>query len=178
MKAYPFITAIIIFSLSGGCQKSASKSVKTEIYFFDLKTFFNTEASRLMLANKPIYKTVYVKNVPEKKLIKITNWASELSLFSQSDINKTAFKNSYRIKSTANKIVYTAKVSDVKTRSILIYLEQKKPVSITIINHQKNYIFETWETLYYATNTKYSIKKKQKLLFWDTDEYKIFGNFN
>lgn len=177
MKIYRFFVLIIIIPLCGGCLKSATKNTKPEIYYFDLKTFFNNEAHRLTKANKTINKTVWLNNTPEKKQIKITKWASELSFFSNSDINKTAWQNSYRKDSTATKITYTAKFSDLKTRSITIYIANKKPIRIKIINHQKNYIFENWENLLYLPDAFYRIEKKQKLLFWDADVYKVEGFF-
>ncbi len=177
MNFYRFFVIIIIIPLCGGCLKSTTKNTKPEIYYFDIKTFFNNESYRLTKANKAIKKTVWLNNKPEKRNIKITNWATEFSLFTKSDINKTAWQNSYRKDSTANKVTYTAKFSDLKTRSITIYTTNKKTVRIKIINHQKYYLFENWETLLYCPNSFYKIEKKQKLLFWDADVYKVVGYF-
>jgi len=177
MKIYFYFIAFILFSLNGGCIKSASKSANSDMYYFDIKTFFEGETIKLNTKNPTINKTVWINNKAEKKQIKINNWETEFSLFTNSDINKSAWKNSYSIDSTALNITYTAKVADLKTRSIIINMVNKKPVSVTIINHQKNYIFESWENLFYRTNVGYKIKKKQKLLFWDAVVFKVETRF-
>lgn len=177
MKLCINFIALILVALNGGCLKSDTKAVNTEINYFDIKTFFEGEVDKLNTKNPTINKIVWINNITEKKQIKINNWETELSLFTNSDINKSAWKNSYNIDSTASKITYTAKVADLKTRSIIINTVNKKPVSITIINHQKNYIFESWENLFYRTNVGYKIEKKQQLLFWDAEVFKVEARF-
>lgn len=168
---------MVLVSLCGGCFNSATKKQKREIYYFDLQTFFEDEIVRLNKANVKVIKTVWHNNQSENKQLKINNWASELSLFTESDINKTAFEYSYHKDSTATKIGYTAKNKNLKTQRITIYLQNQKPTFINIINQQSNYLFKSWENLKYYPQKAYEIEKKQKLLFWDAEVYKVKGEF-
>lgn len=166
-----------MFSLCGGCLTGVPKKQKREIYYFDLQNYFKSEISRLKTKSLTLTKTVYINQPPEKKQIKINNWATELELFTESDINKPAFKNSYSKDSSATKIVYTAKNEDLKTQRITIYVQNQKPTFINIINQQNNYLFKSLENLKYYPQKAYIINKKQKLLFWDAEVYEVKGLF-
>ncbi|TAH03604.1 MAG: hypothetical protein EAZ15_02670 [Sphingobacteriales bacterium] len=166
-----------MFSLCGGCISGESKTQNQKIYYFNLKNFFEAEVLRLNIENPAVYKSVYHNKQSQKKKVEINDWATELSLFTESDINKTAFKNSYHTDSAATKIVYTAKNKDLKTQRITIYLQNYKPVYVHIINYQKNYLFKSLENLIYYTKKAYVIKKKQKPLFGDTETYNVKGIF-
>lgn len=164
-----------MFSLSGGCTSDIKKTDNRPNYYFDLKGYFDGEAIRLDSSNLLVEKSVSKNNDVERKKIRIKNWAIELDLFISSDINKTAWKNSYTKDSSATKIGYKAKSIGLKTRSIVIYLKNQKPNFIRIINHQKNYLFENTEILKYYQDSVYQITKKQKLLFRNWDVYFIEG---
>ena len=164
-----------MFSLCGGCLTGVPKKQKREIYYFDLKSFFEDEILRLTKENTVINKVVRHNKQSEQKRIKINNWATELSVFVSSDINKAAFEKSYTKDSSATKIVYAAKNEDLETQRITIYLQNQKPIFINIINQQNNYLFKSWENLKYYPKKAYAIEKKQKLLFWETEVYEVKG---
>lgn len=177
MKLGHYFIAFFITSLCGGCLTSESKKLERKIYYFDLKTFFEGEIIRLNGKKTAINKTVLYNKQSEKKQIIINNWATELALFTESDINKTAFKNSYSKDSTATKIIYIAKNQNLKTQSITIYLQNHQPILINIVNQQKNYLFNSSESLRYYPTKAYVIEKKQKLVFGNADFYKVKGVF-
>ena len=175
MKISHYLIGLFILALCGGCFTGATKKQKREIYYFDLQTFFKDEIVRLNKANPEVIKTVWHNNQSENKQVKISDWSTELSLFTESDINKTAFENSYHKDSTATKIIYNAKNKDLKTQRITIYLQNQKPIFINIINQQNNYLFKSWENLKYYPQKAYIINKKQKLLFWEIEVYEVKG---
>ena len=100
-----------------------------------------------------------------------------MALFINSDINKTAWKESYVKDSTVNKISYFAKHPDLKTRSIVLNIKDHKPSCIKIINHQKNYLIENIESLIYYPDSVYKIQKTQRFIFLDKQVYYIVGKF-
>lgn len=177
MKLGSYFILLFICFLCGGCIKSEGKIQNQKIYYFNLKRFFESEIIRLNKQNPFIIKEVGRNKQLQKKIVKINNWATELSLFISSDINKAAFKESYNKDSTATKIIYSAKNMDLKTRKITIYLQNHKPVYVHIINYQKNYLFQSSENLIFYTNKSYLIKKKQKLLFSEFQVYEVKGKF-
>ena len=165
-------------SLWGGCKSEAKKTYSLPLYYFDLKSYFEGEANRLSSSNIMVDKSVSKNNDVEKKEIIIKDWTNELSSFINSDINKTAWKESYVKDSTVNKISYFAKYPDLKTRSIVLNIKDHKPSCIKIINHQKNYLIENIESLIYYPDSVYKIKKTQRFIFLDNQVYYIVGKFN
>src|SRR5687768_7668639 len=94
-----FAAGIALTLLLPAC-KPAIKEDAAAAKYFDLKAYFKADSGRLSKLNKPILKTVTHNGVTERKEVKIDDWARELSLFSQSDINKPAWRDSYTIKTT------------------------------------------------------------------------------
>jgi hypothetical protein len=177
MKPYHFFTALILFSLLGGCASNSKKIDSRPSYYFDLKSYFDGEAKRLNTTNLYIEKSVSKNKEKESKRVRIKDWATEFALFSNSDINKTAWKDSYRKDSTDSQISYIAKYPNLKTQSIEIDFTNHKLHAIKIVNHQKNYLYESKETLVYFPDSLYTINKEQKLFLKDDDIYTIEGNF-
>src|SRR5215469_10670175 len=94
---------VIIIALSVLCFascKSDSGAAKDTTKFFDLKGYFASEAARLNKLNPNVDKTAIYNHQTEEQKTHINNWASELSMFSGSDINKPAWRLSYDVQST------------------------------------------------------------------------------
>jgi len=146
--------------------------------YFDIKGYFHTDSARLTKLNKPVFKTVYHNGVTEKKRVHIDNWGTELSLFSESDINRPAWKDSYNILQEGNILIYQAKDPELKTREILIKRVDGKLVYILIANYTKNALYQTKEVLSYFPDSLYQINKIQTVRLLGTNRYQIKGFFN
>lgn len=179
-KSKLFVIATCGLSLISGLQscKPDIKESNANMKYFDIKGFFRSDSARLTKLNKPIFKSVKHNGVVESKKVTIKNWGTELSLFSESDINKPAWRNSYRITTDSNIIIYQALVPGLKTREILIKKTGGKVKYIMIINSTKNILYSTLEKLSYFPDSLYLIQKSQTVRVLGKNNYDIAGYFN
>uniref|UniRef100_UPI0035BBD88E hypothetical protein n=1 Tax=Mucilaginibacter sp. TaxID=1882438 RepID=UPI0035BBD88E len=141
------------------------------------KEYFKQEASRLTKLNHDVKKSVQHNGSTESKQVHIPNWARELNLFTESDINKPAWSRSYTVDSTATNITYKAKFPELKTRYITVCKVNGKVSAIEIENDTHNILYSTTEKLTYLPDTFYQIEKTQKVKVMDGNSYKIKGEF-
>lgn len=161
-----------IFLASCGSDKHERSTNKYE----DIKGLFASEAIRLNKLNPKIDKTVARNNAVESKKGITIDWKNELNLFSESDINKPAWKNSYKISGNANDISYTALDSNLRTR--LIHLKKDSSgrlMHVFIVNKTHNYLYQSSEELSYIPDSIYKIVKKQNVILMGTNQYEITG---
>lgn len=171
-KAIIFCLTISVIS----CQQA--KKDATSNRFFSLKDFFVQEEVRLSkkLKNRPIDKSVNHNGIFQQKQITIEDWAAELSPFIQSDINKVAWKNLYRMQVSPQFIRYEAIDNKLRTRSILIKKNTKGQVErISIHNGTKNFFYQSEEQLNYIPDSIYSIHQKQHVIVIGQNKYLIIG---
>ncbi|HEY0895274.1 MAG TPA: hypothetical protein VGE15_01855, partial [Sphingobacteriaceae bacterium] len=109
----------VLFLLSGCTGPDVNPKENQHNYFFDLKGYFTREAARLSAAQKPAMKEVIRNRSVERRNMMI-DWETELALFRESDINKAAWKDSYRTSKSGNTTTYTATDEDLRTRKITL----------------------------------------------------------
>jgi hypothetical protein len=171
LKAFPIIL------LLSGCFSAEKEKASTQIYYFDLKTYFTKTATKLNTIKPFVEKTVSKNQLSENKKLKISNWITELALFIDADINKPAWKDSYAKDSSATKIIYTAKEADLKTQKIEIDLKNGLPVKFKINSKMDNLLFHTTEELEFYPDSVYIINKHQKVMLLGENNYLIKGIF-
>lgn len=164
------IFLVFLFLLS--CKPAAEKTFDPP--YEDIKGFFEAEVTRLTISRSIVDKTITQNETSEtKKRIQI-DWKNELNLFSGSDINKAAWKDSYKIIKDSSSIVYIAIDTNLRTREIRIKKDSSgKPRNILIRNCSKNYLYESTETLIYIPDSAYSIEKYQKVILLGKNNYLI-----
>ena len=163
--------AILLLS----CAKN-SGNVKADRTYFDLDSFFLKEASRLQILNPGVNKTVSRNSEEQTKKISGINWENELSLFAESDINKSAWKDSYKVIHNKGELIYRSLDSNLRTREIRIVKDQKGTVQKIIIENQtNNRLFQSFEKLVYMPDSLYQIDKKQHILLIGDNHYLIRG---
>ena len=171
MKYALFIT-LIISSCAG-----SSTSIKQNSYL-DLTKFFSSEITKLEKLEPYVRKTVSRNGLRETKSLNNINWKSELSLFIESDINKSAWKNSYKITNSKNEVIYTALDSSLRTKRIFITRSPEGIVKkVLIVNKISNMLYESSEELLYITDSIYTINKQQHVVLVGDNDYKITGVF-
>ena len=158
------------------CKRDSNAAADTG-KFFDIKGYFEADSVRLTIENPLVTKTVTHNKVPETQKVHIANWGTELSLFTQSDINKPAWRNSYDVSTTGDISIYRAKYPSLKTQEVVVKKENDKLKWIMIINHTKNILYENTEKLSYFPDSLYLIQKKQSVRVLGTDTYRISGLF-
>jgi len=176
------VSALMILTGIQSCRSDSHAGTDTK-QFFDLKKYFAAESARLTKINPLINKTAVHNSVTETKKVNVTNWSNELSLFSESDINKPAWKASYSTSTSEGITTYTAIDPDLKTRSIIIEKRQDKVKLILIYNYTKTTLFGkalywTTEELSYVPDSMYRIQKRQFVRTLGEKKYFIKGLFN
>lgn len=170
---YSFIFAFLILSACSG--QKEENGIKT---YMDVKGFFDAEASRLSSANPEISKTVARNDASETRNMKNINWKTELSLFAESDINKPAWKDSYKVINRAGKTIYVASDSSLRTREINITKDPRGRIrKITILNQVDNMLYSSTEQLLYIPDSVYQISKQQHVAIIGDNRYFINGVF-
>ncbi|MFB9845224.1 hypothetical protein [Mucilaginibacter ginsenosidivorans] len=179
-----FIIACALFALLlvQSCKSDARAGNDTE-KFFDLKKYFANESLRLAKSDPLITKTAIHNKNRETKKLRIADWATELSLFSESDINKPAWKASYKVINADGILSFTAKDPGLKTQDIVIKRQGDKIKWILIVNHTKSTVlgkvlYETTEKLSYIPDSIYQIQKRQFVRTLGFNFYSIKGSFN
>lgn len=152
----------------------------TKPKYFDIAGYFKAQIAKQRKLNHTTLKSVTHNGNTETKKVHIDDWALELALFVQSDINKPAWRDSYSVQSGIDgSIVYTAKEPELRTREIVITRNKDNSIKwIMIFNDSKNRLYQTDETLTYRPDSLYTIKKKQHVSFLGTNNYFIKGSLN
>ncbi len=172
IKLFKLIVVLFLFS---SCSSSPVEQTQKQMYFFDIAGYFEQQAS--LLNTKTVVKTVSKNKNAETKTLVINNWEQELQLFTECDINKPAWKNSYKRDSTSNVLSYTATDLDLKVRSIKINFEGETPTKVEIHTQSKNLLYHTTEDLLFIPDSIYQITKHQKVILLGLNDYEISGRF-
>ena len=169
-------TVVLAFLILSACsQPKEEKALKT---FADLKGFFEAEARRLAKSDPEVKKTVARNDSSETREVKNINWKTELSLFAESDINKPAWKDSYKVISLPGQTTYQAIDSSLRTREISISKDPEGKIKkITILNHVENMLYSSSEQLTYIPDSLYQISKRQHVAVMGDNRYYISGKF-
>jgi hypothetical protein len=169
---------VVLFTSLFPCCKPDNIQTGADVKYFDIKGFFTADTARLRKLNHITHKMVYHNGNSETRDVHINNWGMELSLFSQSDINKPAWRDSYTVVKTDNIEIYRAKDPNLKTREIMIKKEGGKVKWMVIFNKTNNPLYQTSEKLSYFPDSIYIIQKYQKVRLLGANQYLIKGSLN
>lgn len=174
----------IIFLIACSKEPNSANNTSTKQIYFSLKDFFEGEIEKLQSQQIVLHKDAYLNEKVEKKALHEIDWVTEFHSFVNSDINKPAWKDSYRIDSLANKLgqtqlVYTALNPDLRTQEIVVSFgkDVATPVLIRVVNQSQNPIYDSVERLQYEVGKSYSIENEQKIMWMEGDKFKIKGEF-
>ncbi|MEB0276936.1 hypothetical protein [Mucilaginibacter sp. 5C4] len=172
-----YTSVLLLLCGSYACNKPEIKETGAELQYFDLKGYFGKQDTLLTKQNPEVNKSVAHNGDTESKKVRIASWKKELNLFTESDINKPAWKQSYNVQSNADSTVYKAKFPELKTREIVVRKKAGQVTEIAIVNNTHNILYNTSEKLVYVPNAYYSIEKNQKVKVMGANNYRINGSF-
>lgn len=167
-----FLVSLLLLS---SCRSGSNKQDPQELNYYDIKGFFEKEIKKLEKANPTVNKTTIYNKEEEIRSLQIEKWEQELALFSESDINKSSWKGSYKVDSLPNKLIYNAKEEDLRTRKIIIDFKGNTPSRFSIQNKTSNYLYTSIEDLIFYPDSLYIIHKRQNVVLLGTNDYKIVG---
>jgi hypothetical protein len=151
------------------CSCENNKPEKITATYFDLKSYFEKQAAELNANNFKLKKIVLKDEATEEKVFEHPDWNLELKSFSESDINKPSWKNSYVIDSTGDPsafcVKYMAKDSALKIKSINFCFEYDSLTFIRIEKRTDDIYYDNITTLNYFPMKAYSIQNSQKISF-------------
>ena len=169
-------SVIALIVIVSGCKPQVKEPAGT-LKYFDLKGFFKADSARLSQKHPLVTKTVVQNGKSQTKKVYIDNWGSEFELFTNADINKPAWRDSYSINTSDSVIIYSAKQPELKTTRIIISKKGDKVKWILIYSHTKILLYENTEKLTYFPDSVYSIAKLQKVRLLGKNLYVITGKF-
>ncbi len=182
-KESSWLFVLMLFFVFFSCStKSSDKSIKTgKKIYFDLQSFFDQEIERL--AGVQVKKTTSVGAESEERILDETDFERDLKIFSQNDINRPAWSDSYQIDSafdgrgSLQQLSYTALDPDMKTQSILVDFNGEAVSKIFIENSSSTTVAQTKQILTYEPTKGYSIESHQKVAFTDDNIFLIEVSF-
>jgi hypothetical protein len=171
MRFFTAPLALLLLGLSlSACQSSASASdeQQEEAFFFNLKKFFEAEISRLENGKIEGVKKVQFNQEKDETKAQHLNYAKELEVFVNSDINKLSWRDKYSgdtssVNGQIQKIVYKALDEHLKTREVVIQFEDANVSDIRIKNRLKSIIADARQNLRYRPQVGYEIKGQQNM---------------
>jgi hypothetical protein len=167
------ILALILALTCVACGNKRTKALP-DVYF-NVQQYFEQEGLRLDKAGVSVLKTVSRNSTRETRRVKV-NWTDELRLFAESDINKPAWRNSYKKMVSPGKIEYLATDDKLRTRRIEILQKDMRPIALHIVNRTSNFLYTSTEDLVYYPDSSYQIQKIQNVRFLGTNNYRVTGN--
>jgi hypothetical protein len=165
MQNVKLIFFSLIIALFSSCSDKPTITNVSEP-FFDLKTFFIQERDKLKDIKKTI-KKASVDGVVEEKTVDSIDLEKELALFVDSDINKIAWQDKYKVDSLfsnnkLSQVDYLAKDDQLKTNQLTVYFNNDDVDSIIIIRRITSLVANIEQHLKYVPSRGYSIKSRQE----------------
>lgn len=170
-KTFWLLGVVLIFY---GCNP-AVKNQNGALDYFDIKGYFEKEALRLNKSNPSLLKTVEVNGAAETKKIHIPDWKKELSIFSDSEINRTAWKGLFSTNKTDAQELYQSDNKKVPVKEVLILKKDGRISGIRILVKNSNMLYSSTDTLSYYPDSLYRINKKQHIKLMAEKRYSITG---
>jgi hypothetical protein len=157
------------------CNYSTPKGQNTNTAYFDIKGYFDSEIASLSKLNPSITKTVGINGSLETKNLKIRDWKSELSAFTDADINRASWKGLFKVSKSDTLLNYTSNDDKVPIKDVKIYTLNGKVERIVVIKKNENYLYKSIDTLNYYSGSIYRIQKQQNIRFLSDKNYLIEG---
>ena len=169
---------LIISLLFVGCAETKTQnSTKT---YFDLAGLVSQQITELN-KNQPLtHKNLLIEEKTEALNTTKIDWAKELELFLQADLNKQSYQLSYNKEESPQMFTYTLKVGEkLPVKQLKIVFEKNSPKHIEALLQTKNYLYESEKHLSMDFDKKqlknYQIKGWQKLFIGKKKSFRING---
>jgi len=190
VKKYIFIFfcfIVFLFSLVIEACNPIPTSKERGKKYFDLALFVQKQIDKLSNQSLLVEKQIYLGGKKQEILTDSINWAKELALFREADINSPALANSYEIKEDkqAHTLSYVAKEDKQKVREIQLvlgnngHLESINIKEVKIVYAENNQLYEIYRKMSMKVKDEqlyaYSIQGFQKVVLKDSMVYEIRG---
>jgi hypothetical protein len=171
---YVLILCMMLMSCNSGSQTEEIKR------YFDLKGLIAKQTERLLTEKPLVIKTIAMADTSETQSIQTIDWTKELEFFTQTDLNKPAYVNSYQVDSSAMGVKYVLKENEkLPVKYLNISRVGEEGIAVEALVSTDNYLYETERHLKLSLNsnqvTDYQIDGFQKIVFGNKKPFKING---
>ena len=173
------IIGLLIFcALISACNEEVKEN-QTKKYF-DLKGLIESQIKILNKQKLIVQKSILIAEKAEIQVVKTIDWAKELALFIQADLNKPAFIQSYQVDSSSKGVKYTLKKTEkLPVKFLNITNVGTDGINIEALVNNDNYLYQTERHLKLSLKnnqvTDYQISGYQKIVFGEKKNFKING---
>lgn len=171
------VFSICLLGLSEGCTPAMPSSQENNrTAYFSLSEVIDRQAEVLAARRAVSIKVVQAGDrQPDTLARQVPDWAEELRLFKEADINKPAWIGEYEISQTADGVSYRAAKASQPVRLLTVKGTSENPVSVEAHMVQSNLLYHTEKhfRLDFGKNglIAYRIEGFRKALFSDTTKY-------
>jgi hypothetical protein len=188
-KFHQFGGAMLLTSLLAGCSSpdpAGPAGSRTPLYF-DVKGLLDQQVKQLSETSPAVRKRAELRNgTAETVRVPKVQWADELQIFYQADINKAALQGIYKVDSAAlpgglTRHHYTRQGTppNAPVAELVVVSTGAEPRMLEASIDQHNALFDTKKhlrlTLQQGHLTSYEVQGSQKLIFFDTLPYAVSG---
>jgi len=174
---------LVLMALLGfsACIEVPTATAKKDLAFFDLKNYFNEEIKNLSRI-KQVKKSVAINGVIEELVKDSLNFEEELSVFLDSDINRVAWIDKYKVDSLntngqLQSITYSALDEKLKTQSLIINYKNNQVDQISIKNNRTSLVSDSAQELEYRVEKGYTVVSRQNTTITDERLLKVHVEF-
>ncbi|MET4083006.1 hypothetical protein ABIB40_002973 [Pedobacter sp. UYP30] len=170
-KLYVLILSLAVFS----CRPEKTAKAISNNAYFDLKGYFEKEVERYNAKKPTVEKTVAINGKAEIKRLVIKDWQRELAIFTDADINKSAWQGAFTIEKSGSDTHYTSENKKIPVKEVFISNKFGKVAKVEVIIANVNLLYHSNDTLTYYPDSLYQIVKQQKIKLMGVKRYKIVG---
>ncbi len=187
MRTFLFLVALVF--IFGNCQSPTDTDAPKN--YFNLKGFIETQVIELNKRKPLVKKEMTMGSSKDNQQTSEIDWAKELELFLQADINKQAYQLSYHLSQPdANTYLYTLKNGEklpVKSLKIIVDASSKQPGLVEALLKEENKLYDSEKKLYLTCTMRpegiwliksYEISGFQHLALTDKKAFSVKGTVN
>jgi len=162
---------------------SQPQQAKRTNAYFDLKGYLDQQIVGLNTRRPLVSKTALVGEQPETRQTRQVDWAKELDLFAQADLNKPAYASSY-FTEEISKTTTTYRLKsgeDLPVQYLEVIRDEKtaQPLKVKATLRTKNYLYESERTLSLTARNgrlaEYEVEGFQQLFYGDPEPFHLEG---
>ncbi len=139
--------------------------------FFDLSGYIDAQVDSLQRLRPTVEKTIVLNGTSETKRLTDINFATDLRVLREADINKPAWLDKYRVdtrrEGAATVTVYTATDTTMQTRVLTVTREGGIPTDVEVSRKTGTVLSQGAHTLTYRPASGYRLQTMQVNRFGD-----------
>ena len=161
------IAFMLLLPVLNACNYSPSG--KSQSVYFSLKNYIESEVKTINATSCKSFKTVKVNQSLESKLIEKKELIKDMNGFLTYDINKLAWKNSFKIDTDIqNHIVYYNTIEDfIPVKTLAIYYKENDIKKIRLIIRADNKLFKSQKVIDLIPSKGYVFYNSQQVIGMD-----------